>query len=82
VQLLHVKPSEAQRLYAEQPKQGQFRLPCGYGWWQEKENWLIARMKTPPAWSAGGLLSLLLALALADDQHQPVDPLQRSIGST
>jgi hypothetical protein len=32
-------------LYAEQPKQGQFRLPCGYGWWQEKENWLIARMK-------------------------------------
>jgi hypothetical protein len=49
VQLLYVKPSEAQRLYAEQPKQGQFRLPCGYGWWQEKENWLIARMKDPPA---------------------------------
>jgi hypothetical protein len=33
-------PQQLTRLYAEQPKQGQLALPCGNGWWQEKESWL------------------------------------------
>ena len=49
VQLLHVGASTTHRLYAEQPKQGQLALSCGYGWRQEKEDRLTTRNEAQPA---------------------------------
>jgi hypothetical protein len=55
VQFIHVGPSAVDRLYAEQPKQGQLALSGSDGWWwQEEESWLITRISPRRLDGAGG----------------------------
>jgi hypothetical protein len=68
VQFLHVGPSAAYRLHAEQPKQGQLTLPCGDGWWQEKESWLITRVKPRRLDRAGGSLVRRYCIVVKDEE--------------